>query len=164
MATNDLTATRLRELLDYNPETGVFTNRAPRKKIKVGAKAGAIDKSNGYLKITIDRRHYYAHRLAFLFMTGSWPVAFVDHVNGDRTANQWQNLRDVPKRVNQQNRRKATAGSASGLLGAHKKRGRWSSQITANGEHTKLGTFATPEQAHAAYINAKRQLHEGCTL
>ncbi len=50
-----LTTERLRELLDYNPETGVFTNRAPRKKIRVGEVSGALDKSTGYIKITIDR-------------------------------------------------------------------------------------------------------------
>ncbi len=163
-ARGELTAIRLRELLDYNPATGVFTNKSPRKKITVGEIAGAIDKSNGYWKITIDRRHYFAHRLAFLFMTGAWPSAFVDHINGDRTANHWENLRDVPKRINQQNRRTATAGSKSGLLGAHKKRGRWSSQIHSNGQLIKLGVFTTAEQAHTAYVTAKRKLHEGCTI
>jgi hypothetical protein len=97
-------------------------------------------------------------------MTGAWPGVFVDHVNGDRTANQWQNLRDVPRRVNQENRRTATDGSASGVLGAHKKRKRWSSQIQTKGKLVKLGVYDTPQQAHAAYILAKRQLHEGCTL
>lgn len=159
-----LTVERLKQLVSYDPETGIFTNSAPRKKVRVGEVAGALDKSNGYIKICIDRKHYYAHRLAFLFMTGAWPAAFVDHCNGERTDNRLANLRDVPKRVNQQNRRTATVGSASGLLGAHKKRGRWSSHIRANGALVKLGTFATAEQAHAAYVNAKRQLHEGCTL
>jgi hypothetical protein len=88
----------------------------------------------------------------------------VDHINGRRDDNRWCNLRDASRLVNQQNMRRAVAGSASGLLGAHKKRGKWSSQIKVRGVLVKLGIFETADQAHAAYLAAKRQLHEGCTL
>lgn len=159
-----LTPDRLRELLVYTPETGVFTNRTPRKKIRVGDVAGAIDKSNGYAKITIDRSHYYAHRLAFLYMTGAWPVNHVDHINGERADNRWANLRDVSRTVNQQNMRRASKTSRSGLLGAFKKRDRWESRIRVQGTVRHLGVFGSPEEAHAAYITAKRQAHPGCSI
>lgn len=160
----ELTAERLRELLHYDPDTGIFTNRAPRKKIRVGEVAGTLDQSSGYVCLGVDRRRHYAHRLAFLYMTGAWPRDLVDHKNGNRADNRWANLRDAPRLINQQNMRRAVSGSASGLLGAHRKRGRWSSQIKVRGQIVKLGIFSTPQEAHAAYIAAKRQQHEGCTI
>lgn len=159
-----LTAERLLELVNYDPETGIFTNRVPRKKIRVGDVAGTIDKESGYVILCIDRRRYYGHRLAFLFMTGEWPKRLVDHKNGCRSDNRFDNLRDASRLVNQQNMRRAMSGSSSGLLGAHKKRSRWSSQIKVNGRLVKLGTFGTAEEAHAAYVYAKRKYHEGNTL
>lgn len=164
MAKADLTAARVRELLHYDPATGVFTNRAPRKKVRVGEVAGTVDGSTGYVKLRIDRRNYYGHRVAFLHATGEWPKQIVDHINGVRTDNRWTNLRDAPRVINQQNQRRAAGASASGLLGAHKKRDGWSSQIVVNGQMVKLGVFKTAEAAHDAYVRAKRELHEGCTI
>lgn len=164
MAKTDLTAQRLRELLNYDPETGVFTNRAPRKKIRVGEAAGTLDKSTGYIVLCIDRRHYYGHRLAFLYVTGRWPVQLVDHKDGARTNNRWGNLRDEPRSINQQNMRHAMPGTASGLLGAFKKRARWESRIRIGEKIIRLGTFATARAAHEAYIVAKREHHPGCTI
>jgi hypothetical protein len=74
------------------------------------------------------------------------------------------NLRDASRRVNQQNMRRALSGSASGLIGAHKKRNKWSSQIRVEGGLIKLGVFATAQAAHDAYVKAKRQYHAGCTI
>jgi hypothetical protein len=165
MATAILTQARLRELLDYDPETGVFTWRATGKgRPAIGSQAGATDKGHGYRSICVEYGRHYAHRLAFLYVTGEWPQGMVDHINGRRDDNRWCNLRDASRLVNQQNMRRAVAGSASGLLGAHKKRGKWSSQIKVRGVLVKLGIFETADQAHAAYLAAKRQLHEGCTL
>ena len=65
-----ITAERLRELLHYDPVTGIFTNIAPRKKIVVGSVAGSLDQESGYWMIGLERRRYYAHRLAWLYMTG----------------------------------------------------------------------------------------------
>lgn len=159
-----LTAERLRELVHYDPGTGIFTNRAPRKKIRVGEVAGTVDKDSGYVVLCLDRARYYGHRLAFLYMTGEWPKLMGDHKNGARADNRWDNLRDASRLVNQQNMRGAARGSASGLLGAHKKRDRWTSQIKVRGQLVKLGTFLTPEAAHSAYVCAKRKYHEGCTI
>lgn len=159
-----LTAERLRALVIYDPETGVFTHRAARKKIRVGEIAGTVDKQSGYALLCIDRRRYYGHRLAFLYMTGKWPKHMVDHRDGNRSNNAFVNLRDASRTINQQNRRSATVGSASGLLGAFKKRNKWESRIRTGGHIVPLGVFDTALQAHKAYVTAKRQLHEGCTL
>lgn len=164
MAKANLTAARLRELLHYCPETGIFTNCAPRKKIRVGEVAGTIDKASGYVILGIDRRHHYGHRLAFLYVTGTWPSQLIDHRDGDRSNNRWTNLRDEPRSINQQNMRGAAAGSASGLIGAFKKRNRWESRIRVGAKTIRLGTFATARAAHDAYVVAKREHHPGCTI
>lgn len=159
-----LTAQRLRELIAYDPETGLFTNRAARKKIQIGDPAGGVDKSTGYIVIGMDRESYYGHRLAYLYMTGEWPAELVDHKDGIKTNNAWSNLRPATRRINQENQRHATKISASGLLGAYRKRNKWQSAIQVKGKIIRLGTFDTALQAHTAYVKAKRELHAGCTI
>ena len=159
-----LTIDRLKEVLSYDPETGVFTHISPRKKIRVGEVSGHLDSSNGYITLRIDKKKYYGHRAAFLYMTGNWPNNVVDHIDGNRSNNKWENLRDVTRTVNQQNIKKAPASSLSGKLGAFKKKNRWASSIKSSGKVVRLGSFSTPEEAHAAYVSAKRNLHEGCTI
>jgi hypothetical protein len=115
--------------------------------------------------IGIDGRLYLAHVIAFVIVTGTWPVGVVDHRNGDGTDNRWTNLRDVSHAVNVQNVRKARATSQSGMLGvARHRNGRYRATIVVGGKQRHLGYFDTPEQAHAAYVTAKRELHPGCTL
>lgn len=159
-----ITSDRLRELLHYSPETGVFTNISPRKKILVGSIAGSLDQDSGYWMIGLDRRRYYAHRLAWLYMTGEWPEQMIDHLDGNRANNVFANLRDVERAINQQNMRHPLPGTASGLLGAFKKRDRWESKVRAFGQVIRLGTFDTAEEAHAAYLQAKRKHQPGCTI
>jgi len=92
----ELTAERLREVLRYEPETGVFVWRVrAARRIHVGAVAGNISPSSGYRFIGVDCRLYGAHRLAWLYMTGEWPKHQVDHVNMDCADNRWANLRDA---------------------------------------------------------------------
>jgi hypothetical protein len=94
-----LTAERLRELLDYDPETGVFTRRITtgrNRRWKAGDKvSGRPSATTGYLGIGIGKRRYAAHRLAWLWMTGEWPKNLMDHRDCDRTNNRWVNLREV---------------------------------------------------------------------
>lgn len=159
-----LTQERLKELLHYDPETGLFKNIAPRKKVKPNSIAGHLDPSIGYVGITIDKRKYYAHRLAFLYMTGSFPKNIVDHVDGDGANNKWKNLRDVSRTINQQNIKRASKISSTGLLGAYKKRNKFCSAIKVNKIIVRLGSFDTALESHIAYVNAKRKYHEGCTI
>lgn len=159
MAKADLSAERLRETVDYNPNTGVFTWRSrPNRTDRSGKLAGFLD-TRGYWRIRVDGTIYLAHRLAWLYVTGKWPTAQIDHKDGARSHNAIGNLRDVSASVNQQNRRKAQATSQSGIFGALKgtKPGTWRSAIGG-------GSYTTPEAAGAAYLAAKRLLHEGCTI
>lgn len=164
MAGNDLTAERLWRMLDYDDKTGLFTWRvSPGGPSKLGTPVGSVS-SDGYLKIMLDGRTHSAHRLAFLYMTGFWPAGEVDHRDGDRLNNRWSNLRDVAHQTNAQNRR--TSGNAVGLLGVskHHRSERYRATLRVNGRNMRLGWFATPEEAHQVYVNAKRKFHEGNTL
>lgn len=167
MAKQILTAERLREVLNYNPETGAFTRRwIVGSSVKVGVQAGAIEPS-GYRKIVVDEGKHFAHRLAWLHVTGAWPEHCIDHINGIKSDNRFVNLRDVQHAINVQNRRKVKTGSSSGILGVSPT-GRvanpWRAVIGLNGSKFCLGSFPTQELAYAAYIEAKRRLHPGCTI
>lgn len=156
-----LTQSELKALLDYNPDTGIFTWLVrPNNFVKIGQVAGALN-GRGYLTIRVNYVHYPAHRLAFLWMIGTWPKNETDHINGVRTDNRWTNLRDVTKSENIQNLGGPRADNASGFIGVHfaKDRGAWRAGIRVNGKHHNLGYFNTPEAAHAAYLKAKHELH-----
>lgn len=163
MAKHDLTAKRLRELLVYNEETGVFTWRIGRPRARAGAIAGGFG-CEGYWRISVDWRQQLAHRLAWLYVNGSWPEGDIDHRDGCRTNNAISNLRDVPRFVNLQNQRKARSDNKSGFLGVHAHQGRWRAKIRVNGKNCDLGCHDTPELAHEAYLAAKRVYHAGCTI
>lgn len=159
-----LTAERLREVLDYDPMTGVFTTRIKRQGSKVGISPG-YTKENGYSYMHIDMVSYMTHRLVWLWVNGSWPVGEIDHIDGNKLNNRIMNLRDVDRAMNTQNVKKARRNNkSSGLLGAYRKGNRWQAQIRIGGVGTTLGTFSTPEEAHAAYLGAKRLFHPGCTI
>ena len=163
------TAEKLRELLHYDPETGVFTRRVQtggRYGAAVGTVAGTLIDA-GYVMISVMSKQYRAHRLAWLYVTGEWPAGEVDHRDGVRANNAWKNLRDVPPTTNRQNQRRAMSNSKTGLLGASysARDRRFVARIKdAAGKYRSLGGFDTAEQAHAAYVSAKRQLHAGCTI
>lgn len=156
-----VTLERLKELLAYDPATGIFTWKIRRRnQIRPGTIAGKSVNDEGYHKIFIDAKSYSAHRLAWFYMTGLWPN-FVDHINGIKTDNRFANLRDVSNSENQQNQRKAHKHNLSGFLGVSSKGiGQFSANIRLNGKQHYLGTYPTAEAAHAAYLNAKRELHQ----
>ena len=164
MAKADLTAQRLRELLDYDPETGNFTWRVGiGSRAKAGTAAGCKDHM-GYFTIGIAGRCYRSHRLAWLYMTGSWPIHFIDHLDGNGENNAIANLRDVHTSINSQNQRHARCDNSHGFLGVSRSRSRWQARIMVDGARKYLGIFQTPEAAYAAYLTAKRALHPGGTL
>lgn len=158
------TAKRARELLQYDPDTGIFIWRQhPNPKrggvIRVGDPAGTADRY-GHIIITIDGRHYRAHRLAFLFIEGEWPQGHVDHRNYNPSDNRWSNLRCASQAQNMQNR-PAQKNNTSGYKGVslHRKTGKWAAEVQANGVRRRLGLFPSPEEAHAAYTKAAREMH-----
>lgn len=160
-----ITSERLRKLLSYAPETGVFRWLLPQSnRAKAGLVAGCISKASGYRLIRVDGRLYRAHRLAWLYMYGHEPSDQIDHINCDRSDNRISNLRDVSRDLNAQNRRVARKDSGTGLMGVMRNGDRWAAQIRVNGQRLCLGTFDTPEQAHQRYVEAKRGIHSGCTI
>lgn len=158
-----ITQARLKELVHYEPKTGIFTWKVTLANGRGGTGAVLGNVMNmGYVRANVDGVSYLLHRLAFLFMTGQWPEIDIDHINGIRTDNRWKNLRSVDRKMNLENKRKAMPGKKSGkLLGSFKcSKNRWQARIN----RLYLGTFETEEAAHQAYLKAKRILHKGCTI
>ena len=165
---SNLTYDQASALLAYDPETGDLTWKAAVCNVKPGDRAGTVGGGGGYLSVQLGGRRYQAHRLAWLLMTGVWPTGQVDHRDGSRINNKWSNLRDVTQSVNQQNQRQPHQRSTTGLLGV-RRIGRltlkpFTATIKVSGRNRHLGCFTTAEEAYAAYLTAKRQLHEGNTL
>ena len=163
--TENLSHERLLAVLDYNAKTGVFLwKQALSPRGLVGSVAGSV-KPNGYRTIHIDGLPYLAHRLAWFYVNAAWPAKFLDHRDGQRDHNRYANLREAEFKLNNQNRRRANRNSKSGLLGAFPKGDKFEARIrTLTCTSKYLGTFNTAEEAHAAYVAAKRLIHEGCTL
>jgi len=166
MGRDILTAERLRSILSYDPETGIFTWKHKSRNTWPGKVAGCKNKALGYIIIGIDGTEHYAHRLAWLYVYGTWPGGVIDHRDTDRSNNRIANLRDTSRSVNQQNIRKPRAHGTSGFLGVtwHKQTGRWKAQISVKGRNRHLGLFDDPVEAHQAYLEAKREHHSGCTI
>jgi hypothetical protein len=162
----DITAEYVRTMLSYNPETGVFTWRVkPNRRIRVNSVAGSIS-DTGYRTIRLKRRPYKANRLAWLYMTGAHPKQVIDHIDGNPLNNAFNNLRDVTIAQNVQNQKRAHVRNKHGFLGVswHIAGKCWRARICVDGKHILLGYFKTPEEAHNAYLQAKRKYHLTCTI
>lgn len=150
----------------YNAITGVFTWAYGRRGVSRGAIAGSLG-FDGYWRIKINRKVYAAHRLAWFLTHGQWPSVEIDHINGNKLDNRIVNLRQADRSVNSQNKRTAQANNLScGLLGVtwNKQHLRWQSKLMVKKKAVHVGYFDSPEEAHAAYIAKKRELHAGCTI
>jgi len=116
-----LTQDNLKKLLHYSPDTGVFTWLvSSARRIKIGYIAGCID-PQGYRVISVNKRLYQAHRLAFLYMTGGFPENDTDHINGFCGDNRWCNLRSVTNAENRRNQR-TPRNNTSGIMGVSRSR------------------------------------------
>lgn len=170
MATAILSAAQLRDVIHYEPETGVFT-----RKVRLAQRHRAGDRADteitsprmlGYRRVSLFSQRYLAHRLAWFYTHGVWPARHIDHINGDKGDNRIGNLREADDQLNLENFRHHRVDNKVGLLGVHlhKQSGRWRARIQVHGKTIHIGMFDTPEAAHEAYKEAKRKLHEGCTI
>lgn len=156
-----LTQDELKSLLSYNRRTGVFKWRvSPCGNVKRWSVAGSLNEE-GYRFIDIRGRTYRAHRLAWFYVTGKWPVEHLDHKNCDHDDNRFTNLREASLAQNNQNRVRPNTGNSSGVLGVSWdiRRQRWRAQIWVEGRSRSLGHFKHKTEARRAYLAAKRELH-----
>lgn len=154
-----------KERIGYNPDTGQFTLLKHKRCPSIaGRKTGCHDAS-GYVQINmVPYGPVKGHRLAWLLHYGEWPNGHIDHINGIKDDNRIVNLRTVSNAINCQNKRHPLPSNKTGWLGVSYSKGAYVASIQNNGKKRHLGRFPTPELAHAAYVGAKRLLHEGCTL
>lgn len=148
----------LKTQIEYDATLGIFrwvVNRGlGGSRGRVGGVVGCPH-GNGYWRIRLDGVGYFAHRLAYAFMTGEWPESDIDHIDGIKSNNRWENLRGATTSQNHANMR-IQPRSKSGFKGVSPNNGgpRWKAEITKNYKQFYLGTFDTAEEAHAAYCNA----------
>ncbi len=153
----ELTAEQLRSILNYDPETGIFTWKVRTSaSVKAGDVAGCPG-VNGYLRISVQSRLYQAHRLAWLYVYGVWPKDQIDHINRNRSDNRRANLREVTHKQNQQNKSKPSSNT-SGHPGVYwcRRRSKWRAKIEHNYKQVHLGYFTDIEEALAARKAAEK--------
>jgi len=151
---------KLKRMLSYDPETGLFTWRNSARSC-FGGKVAGVHRPDGYIQVRVDWRLYYAHRLAWLYMNGEFPKGHVDHINGVRSDNSASNLRVAgSQRQNAQNQ-KLRADNKSGHMGVswRKDCGKWRARIKHRGGEVFLGHFDDAREAGQAYAKAKAKLH-----
>jgi hypothetical protein len=155
----NITQEMARAIIHYDPESGIFTWRH-RPELNKNWNARYANKVAGYQSPRIGKVYWalsmgnypiLAHRLAFIYMTGSAPHV-IDHIDGDGSNNAWSNLRAADKITNGANaiRRKTNTSGYKGVS-PHKTTGKWRATITYNRRQIALGIFDTPEAAHTAY-------------
>jgi len=148
-----LTSEELRQDLDYNPETGIFTKRLTAQSV------GCFLGPKRYILVHVKGRGYLAHRLAWLYMTGEWPKDQLDHINGIKDDNRWTNLREA---TNGQNRANCQLqkNNTTGFKGVTAyPNGRYRARVNLNKKFIHLGYYATAEEAYAAYCKGAIEVH-----
>jgi len=149
-----ITKERLKKLFNYNPETGLFASKSVNRKV------GYINE-NGYVRMRISGKQYYAHQLAWMYVYDEFPIGEIDHINHNTSDNRIENLRHGTKSTNLHNQIKPHKNNKSGLLGVsiHSCTGKYRAQICVDSKIKHLGLFDTADEAHQAYISAKRMYH-----
>jgi hypothetical protein len=159
-----ITADHIRNILDYNPNTGEFVWKIHHRRPDLIGKRAGSPTNTGYWAIAINNQKRLAHRLAWLYMIGHFPEKHLDHRDGNKQNNRFSNLREVDRFGNLQNMRKPTIANQSGFLGVSPHQGKWRVQIMIKGERIRISGFDTPEQAYEKYLELKRKHHSTCTI
>lgn len=147
-----ITTEELREIVDYCPETGIMTKKTTGRIARV--------RKDGRVAMFLLGKTYYVHRLAWLYMTGDWPVDVCDHRNGNPSDNRWANLRQATRLQNNQNQR-LSRHSTSGVKGVywHSKCRKWASHINDRGKTVHLGVFRERSDAEQAVRKYREEIH-----
>lgn len=159
-----ITQDQLKRVMSYDHTTGIFRwaiKPRQRSRPAMGSEAGGINTTTGYKTIQIDGRRYQAHRLAWLYMTGEWPIEDIDHINNNKADNRFENLRQATRSQNHHNKGPMPFNT-SGYKGVtfHKGAGKWMARVAdVDGSQIYLGLFPTPEAAYEAYCHAAKRLH-----
>lgn len=156
-----ITQQTLKQVLNYDPTTGLFTWKVSNsKRVKIGAVAGCL-KIHGYIAIQINNKRYYAHRLAWLYMTGNFPEYEIDHINTIRNDNKWLNLRKATNNQNAHNSSKPSHNT-SGFKGVSKNKAtsKYEAHIKVNNKKKFLGLYSTAEEAFDVRNRAAIHLHK----
>ncbi len=151
-----LTQARLKELFEYSKEDGILTRKTSIGGRVAGSIAGYLDKTEGYLCISIDSKTYKLHRIVFFYVIGRFPKNEIDHINGNKSDNRWINLRDVSKSDNQKNASKRK-DNKSGCTGVswHNRERKWVVRIQSNKQYIEIGSFNDMQDAITARKEAE---------
>lgn len=150
----------LKAVLNYDPVSGKFTwIKSKGRGMHFRSGEAGTTHVRGYRYIRFMGRSLFAHRLAWLYMTGAWPTHQIDHIDGVKDNNAWSNLREATNGQNQENLVGAKGKTRTGRLGITFRRGMFEARIQVNGRRRHIGTFTELVAAEAAYADAKRKLH-----
>ncbi|ECF5934230.1 Pathogenesis-related transcriptional factor and ERF protein [Salmonella enterica subsp. diarizonae] len=154
-----ITQSYLHQILNYEPETGVFTWKSPGNRAFIGRVAGCLDRE-GYVYFYVNKKRYFAHRLAWLYVYGFWPANLIDHVNGVRSDNRIINLREATRTECNRNSRRSKKNT-SGVKGVHwsKNEKKWRARCGFNGKQHSLGYFLNITDAERAVIVFRKKHH-----
>lgn len=158
-----LSQVRVKELLSYDSATGILAWKIRTPKSEIGDEAGGFT-PDGYRYVGVDGKRYLAHRLAWFYVHGTWPSGHIDHINGGRSDNRIENLRDATVSQNAHNTKKLNWASTTGFIGVARKRSKFMSRITVRNQIIHLGIFSTIAEARICRLLAeKKYLGEFCT-
>jgi hypothetical protein len=156
-----ITQELVKEKLTYDEKTGVFMFINPKKKSLVGRSAGRRHKTRGYREIYIGGKHHYAHRLAWIYMTGEIPNGHIDHISHNKDDNSLDNLRLLTCSQNGMHRKTYQKNNKLKTLGVSMSGNNYCARINKDGKCTNLGTYKTIEEASDAYQAAHKKRMEG---
>lgn len=170
---DSITPEILRQLLRYEPSTGalywlerpesMFSHKRYQQSwnTRYAGKQGFTADIGGYRYGAVLGVNLYAHRVAWALHYGDWPSDEIDHINGDKSDNSAENLREASHSENMRNRGAQANNSAGGLKGVtfDKRKGKWMSQIRLDRKTYFLGYFLSKDEAHRAYAGAVVSFH-----